>query len=36
VADGAPWRINRHWGLWRPSKEWRVVVVPIGDAGPAA
>lgn len=28
TADGPPWRINRHWGLWRPSPDWRVQVVP--------
>ena len=28
VADGPPWRINRHWGLWRPSQQWRVASVP--------
>jgi cytochrome P450 len=28
TADGPPWRINRHWGLWRPSQAWRVRVVP--------
>lgn len=28
TADGPPWRINRHWGLWRPSQAWRVHVVP--------
>ncbi len=24
VSDGPPWRINRHWGLWRPSTEYRI------------
>ncbi|MDX1393621.1 MAG: cytochrome P450 [Gemmatimonadota bacterium] len=24
--DGPAWRINRHWGLWRPSERWRVEV----------
>ncbi|MEQ1692834.1 MAG: cytochrome P450 [Gemmatimonas sp.] len=26
VRDGAPWRINRHWGLWRPSLQLHVTV----------
>ncbi len=28
VSDGPMWRINRHWGLWRPSPEFRVTLVP--------
>ncbi len=24
VQDGPAWRINRHWGLWRPSRQLRV------------
>ena len=32
VADGPPWRINRHWGLWRPSQAWRVVATPVTAA----
>jgi cytochrome P450 len=28
VSDGPPWRINRHWGLWRPSPEFRVTLTP--------
>ncbi len=26
VDDGAAWRINRHWGLWRPSLRLRVTL----------
>ena len=26
--DGPAWRINRHWGLWRPSPRFRVAVTP--------
>jgi cytochrome P450 len=28
VSDGPMWRINRHWGLWRPSLEFRVTLSP--------
>ena len=28
VSDGPMWRINRHWGLWRPSPEFRVTLIP--------
>jgi cytochrome P450 len=31
TADGPPWRINRHWGLWRPSQQWRVKATPRAD-----
>jgi cytochrome P450 len=26
VSDGPMWRINRHWGLWRPSPEFRLAL----------
>lgn len=26
IQDGQPWRINRHWGLWRPSRSLRIAV----------
>lgn len=26
VRDGTAWRINRHWGLWRPSMQLRITV----------
>jgi cytochrome P450 len=28
VSDGPVWRINRHWGLWRPSPEFRLSLTP--------
>ena len=28
TGGGAAWRINRHWGLWRPSQQLRIVVSP--------
>ena len=31
LKDGAAWRINRHWGLWRPSLALRVVLEPLGS-----
>ncbi|MBL0172141.1 MAG: cytochrome P450 [Gemmatimonadaceae bacterium] len=30
VRDGAAWRINRHWGLWRPSLQLHVTVTSRG------
>jgi cytochrome P450 len=28
VSDGPMWRINRHWGLWRPSNAFRLTLTP--------
>lgn len=33
VDDGAAWRINRHWGLWRPSPRLRVTLEPATAGG---
>ncbi|MFN0179949.1 MAG: cytochrome P450 [Gemmatimonadales bacterium] len=36
VTDGPAWRINRHWGIWRPSASWRLAIAArtrSGDAG---
>lgn len=38
AADGPPWRINRHWGFWRPSPRLRLTVAertraPVAGAG---
>lgn len=30
VSDGPAWRINRHWGLWRPSRDFRIRLRDIG------
>jgi cytochrome P450 len=32
VSDGPMWRINRHWGLWRPSTSFRIALSPRADA----
>ena len=29
LQDGKAWRINRHWGLWRPSQELRIAMIPL-------
>lgn len=31
VRDGPMWRINRHWGLWRPSLDFRVTLSPVNQ-----
>ena len=28
LRDGRAWRINRHWGLWRPSQDFRIAMTP--------
>lgn len=28
VSDGPMWRINRHWGFWRPSNDFRLTLTP--------
>ena len=28
VRDGPMWRINRHWGFWRPSNDFRLTLTP--------
>jgi len=35
VAGGPPWRINRHWGIWRPSAALRVAIAARTSAGVA-
>ncbi len=35
VADGAAWRINRHWGIWRPSALFRIAIAARTRSGVA-
>jgi cytochrome P450 len=35
VADGAEWRINRHWGIWRPSSSLRIAIAARTRSGVA-
>jgi cytochrome P450 len=35
VEDGPAWRINRHWGLWRPNPRFRVAIAARTRSGVA-